>query len=295
MELPWKNQELEDRVEQLEASLKEKKQEIEKLEQMLEAEEERRSELARKKQDAEEKLNRLEDRLEGLEDTSEEEESSGLEFNDISFQKFKSSIEKLESIDSPERDMVSIYSPGKVSGHSDLSDIRNSLPEEVLTPMLNEEKIAAFYVEELGLFCFRLRPFFPQKIHISEKFDVEGLKDFIEEDKHWALVSRGDSRIFTEKDGEFEEVERINDRVNRQHGKGGFSQGRFERKRDEQVEQHLQKLGEKLEGLENLYILGDKALSKELPGTYLGGFDPNSSPLQNFYRPRSLKKSGLTG
>jgi predicted nucleic acid-binding Zn-ribbon protein len=294
MKLPWKNQKLEEEKETLEEKIEEQENQIEKLENMLEAEKDRRSNLAREKQEAEEKLNRLKDKVEGLKDNSNnEEKSSVLEFRDVNFQKFQNSLEKLGSLKSPEKDMVSIYSPERLSNHSELSDIKNSLPEEKLRPLLNEEKISVFYTENLGIFCFKLRPFFHEKFSTGRKFELEGLKEFVKNDKHWALISRGESKIYAEKNGGFEEIDMIKDRVNSQHGKGGFSQARFERKRNEQVQKHLENVNEEIEGLENIYLLGDKTLCKDLSGEYLGGFDPNSSPLENFYRPRRLKTSSL--
>lgn len=294
MELPWKNQELKDRVEELETSLEEKQEKLQKLQDMLEAEKDRRSDLAREKQEAEEKINRLNDKLEGLKSNQAEEETpQNLEFDDIGLNIFREALEKLKGIKSSKKDLVTVFSPGKLSGHSEISGIRNSLPEEKLNPLLDQENLIVFYTESLGLFCFKSKPFFNERFEVDKQFKIEELLDLIEKKKYWALISRGESKIFSEKSGKFEEVERITDRVNRQHGKGGFSQGRFERKRDEQVEQHLENVEEELQELEGLYLLGDEALCQDLPGEYLGGFDPNSSPVENFYSPRRLKNSTL--
>lgn len=295
MKLPWRKiSELENEKEELEASISEKQEQIEKLQDMLEAEKDRRSKLAREKQEAEEKLNHLRDKIEGLKtDQQDEEDETGSEFKSISIEDFKDSLDKLGSFKSDKKDFLTVYSPGKLSNHQDISDIRNSIPEEELRPLLNQENLLIFYDRNLGVFCFKLRAFFDERFEVSNMFYTGEIVDFVKKEKYWALVSRGESKVFSESDGDYEEIERITDRVNSQHGKGGFSQGRFERKRDEQVDQHLDNVEQKLEGLENLYLLGDKALCKELPGNHLGGFDPNSSIIQNFYRPRRLKNSDL--
>mgnify|MGYP002763041299 CR=1 FL=1 len=67
-------------------------------------------------------------------------------------------------------------------------------------------------------------------------------------------------------------------RVDNQQKKGGFSQRRIERKRDEQLEAHIEKTEELLEEFEDVNLLGNKKLCKDLQGEYLGGFDSSRSP-----------------
>lgn len=291
MKLPWENTELKEKIEQLEASIEEKNEEIKKLESMLEAEKERRKKHTREKQEAQEKVNRLEDQLEGLEDTEKEETNSEIKSESLSFDSFRSGLVKLDSIESNKKDLITVYSPEKLSNHSELQQIKNSLPDEVLRPLMNTESLILFYDPDLGLTTFKVNSFYEEKFRVSNSFEVEELLDFISSKKNWALVSRGDTKIYREGNGEFEEIESLKSRINRQHGKGGFSQGRFERKRDEQVQQHIDQVQETLEDLENIHILGEKGLCKDLPGKYVAGFDPNSSVLNNFYRPRRLKIS----
>ena len=289
MKLPWKNTELKDRIDELEASIEEKSREVEKLENMLEAEKERRKKHTREKQEAQEKVNRLEDRLEGLKQTEQTESRQEIKSESLSFESFKSGLKKISSISSDRDYLITVYSPGKLSDHSELQQIKNSLPDKILMPLMNKEGIILFYDPDLGLTVFKLNSFYEEKFAVSNGFEVEELLEFISAEKNWALVSRGDTKIYREKNGEYEEVKALKSRVNRKHGKGGFSQGRFERKRDEQINQHIDQVQEAVKDLKNLYIMGEKGLCKDLPGKYVSGFDPNSSVLNNFYRPRRLK------
>ena len=295
MELPWKKAErLEQEKEELETQIQDSKEEIKKLENMLESEKDRRSKLSREKQEAEKKVNQLQDKLETLqtqENKASNEESSENLFTDISFENSRSALEKLKQIESPDEDLITVYSPGKLSEHSQLTDIRNSIPEDVLKPLNQKKGLIIFYSEDLGVFCFKITSFYSEKFDLKERFVVRPLIDFLEAEKVFAFVSRGDTRIMREKRGNLELVEHVKDRVNRKHGKGGFSQGRFERKRDEQIQSHIENVESELQKLENVYLLGDEALCSELSGEHLGGFDPNSSDLENIYGLGRLKTS----
>ena len=293
MKLPWENPELEDKVEKLQASIEEKDQKIEKLENMLKAEKDRRKKHTRQKQEAEEKINRLEDRLEGLKEkeVTEKKEVSGVKNQNLELDSFLSSLEKLGSIKAEDSELLTVYSPGKLSNHSRIQDIKSTIPEEKLEELLNLEKLLIFYDPDLGLSVFKSTPFYDERFTVDKSFEVDELLNFVSQEKTWVLVSRGETRIYSEKNGEVEKLEEVKSRVNSKHGKGGFSQGRFERKRDEQVDQHLDQVKEKLKELENIYLLGEESLCKDLPGQRLGGFDSNLSPLENFYRPRRLKIS----
>lgn len=287
MRLPWKKQqrieELQDRIE----SLEEEKQELEK---RFKREKERRSRLASEKQEAQEELNRLKDKIRSLEDDNgEEEEKQELEREELGFDRAYRILEKLASIESPEDDLVTVFSPGKVQEVEDLRGLKNAVNLEQLEFLREARSFVAFLDQDFFQLALKTRPFFSGEWELGDGFEVSPVIDFIEGEKVWALVSAGETRIFREKAGEVEELETVKSRVDRQHGKGGFSQDRFERKRDEQVQQHLEEVEEALEGLENVYLLGERSLCQQLPGEYLGGFDPNASGPEQFYQFQLLK------
>jgi len=295
MELPWKKAgKLRDEKEKLEAQLDEKNEKIDRLENMLEAEEERRSDLSREKQEAEEQLSKLKDKVQNLESTEPQKRETAEtkpEFAEINFEAFKSALQKLGSIKSDKNDLITVYSPEKLANHSQITEIRNSLPENILRPLNQKKGLIIFYSDSLGLFCFKLRSFFSEKFSVAPTYKAEYLIEALETEKIFALVLRGDTRIVKERDGKIELVEHVKDRVNRKHGKGGFSQGRFERKRDEQIEMHIENVEAELKPFDTAYLLGDEALCQKLPGEHLGGFDPNSSDLSNLYGLQKLKTS----
>lgn len=298
MKLPWnKNTGKDPEKEKLETKLEEKQEKIRKLQNMLEAEKKRRSKLAKEKQDAEEKLNRLKDKIEGIKSTENAETNvesdTKVNFEGLDFADLKDSLEKLGTVKSQEKDLITVYSPRKLSEHSQITDIKNSIPEKILSPLMDKKSLILFYTDNLGLSCFKVNSFYREDLRIEDKFLVNPLIDFMDTEKYWTLISRGDSKVFKEENGTINEIENFKNRVNRQHGKGGFSQGRFERKRDEQIQSHLQNVKTGLKELdsENLYILGEKDLCSSLPGKYVSGFDPNQSDLKNFYQALRLKTS----
>lgn len=288
MELPWnKRKRLEKERDELSKKIQEIEKERDKYREKLEAEEERRSRLSKEKQEAQEKLNKLEDKLNNDNQSDKERK----EKNDIKFEKpqvmeVKRILEKLNSIKSPEEDLVSIHSSKRFSDLPDMKGLKNTLNSEDYSRVSSEKSFAAFIDGELFSIVIKSRPFFQPNWKLGETFEVSELTDFIEKEKHWALVSTGETKIFNEQDGKVKEVDRVTTRVDNQQKKGGFSQGRFERKRDEQVEEHVEKTKEMIEDFENLKLLGNKKLCKELPGDYLGGFDsskdPGSKLLYNF-------------
>jgi hypothetical protein len=95
-------------------------------------------------------------------------------------------------------------------------------------------------------------------------------------------VSAGETKILRESCGDFEIVEHVKSRVDRKHSQGGYSQGRFERKREEQIENHLDRVEELLP--DGALLMGEKGLCDRLPGRHVGGFDRNRSLKDELYK-----------
>lgn len=266
----------------LETELKEKKEKIEELKnenenyrERFEAEKERRSKLSTEKQEAEKKLKKLEQRLQNTNKHSKKEENKKREASklDSSFEEVKKGLEKIKSIKSDEKDLITIY--GSSGDFQDVKALKNSVSSKIFREVESEENFVLFTDEGFFNWILETRPFFETSWRRGNSFDVSKLLDFIEKEKYWILASMGETKIFREASGDFEEVERVKTRVNRKQKKGGFSQGRFERKRDEQVRDHVKKVNEKLEDLneEEIYVLGDRRLCQDIEAGYLGGFD----------------------
>ncbi|MFB6147793.1 MAG: Vms1/Ankzf1 family peptidyl-tRNA hydrolase, partial [Candidatus Nanohaloarchaea archaeon] len=145
------------------------------------------------------------------------------------------------------------------------------------------ESFVAFLDPDREPVFLETRPFFDAEWMLDGSFHVSPLMEFIDEQKTWALVSAGETHIYREESGEYEELDVVKSRVDREHSKGGFSQDRFERKREEQVEQHLEEVEKVLQDYGKVYLLGEKRLCEQLPGERLGGFDPNRKKPEVFY------------
>lgn len=283
---PWKD---DGREEELEARIEELEEERDRYIQRFEAEKERRSELSRKKQEAEEELNRLKDKLRSRKATgTEKEDESGVEAEKASFENVMELVSRLGDIEAEERDLLTVY------GHSlqdieDLKGLQNSLAKSDYNVLVSRENFVAFLDSGFIKFAVLTRSFFEQGWTLGTGFDTGKFMEAVDEEKTWVLVSAGETRVYRESGGEYEEIETVKTRVDSSHTQGGFSQGRFERKRSEQVEEHLDAVEEVIGDMENVKLLGEESLCKELPGEHLGGFDPNSGPLEAFYNFRVLR------
>lgn len=297
MKLPWKeDEEMKKKIEELEQKIEDLEEEKNKFKNQYEAEQERRSELATKKQKAEEKLNRLKNKYQDLKnkyDADNEEETDEEERKSVSkqldFREGFNFLKKMESITSPEQDLVTVYSPTDVEDAEDFRGLKSSVSKNRFQLLQDEDAFIAFLDEEAFDFKLKTRPFFRSDWFNSENFLVGRAISFIEKEKIWVQVAAGETKIFKEQSGEFEQIDTVKSRVDRDHSKGGFSQGRFERKRDEQIDKHLDQVTEVLEMYDEVYLLGERSLCAEVAGEYLGGFDPNKSPLESFYNFRLVK------
>jgi len=284
VKLPW-NTDKEKRIQELEKKIEDLEEKRQKLENQYHAEKDRRSKLSREKQEAEEKLNRLKDKVEGLKgekEQEEREERKGLE--SIGFEQAYQLMEKLSTLEGRKEEFVTVYCPGKFEDFDRRKDLKNSVDKKDFEHLSGKKSFTAFMDEDLGSWMLETRPFFTQKLEIDENFDVSGLLSFIEEEKIWVLLSAGNTKIFREEQGKFEEIEALNSRIEEKHSKGGFSQGRFERKREEQIRQYMDEVKDFVEGLDGeVFLLGDQRFCEEVPGKRLGGFDPNRGRPDQFY------------
>jgi len=292
MKLPWAgDSEKEKELEELRQEVEELKEEKEKYREQRTAEKERRTKISTEKQEAQEKLNKLENKLRNYE-SIEEEEETGLTYKweKPRFEQLKKNLEKLSSVESPEEDLVSVFSPGKTEKLPDLKGLKNSLTKTTYSRISSEKSYIAFMDESFFQVILKSREFFDPDWLLDTEFNVEKLLNFIESEKYWALVSADRTRVFEEQGGYFEEVEDLKTRVENQQKKGGFSQGRFERKRDEQIDEHLERTENVLEDLENVKLLGERSLCNEVSGEYLGGFDSSKSPGPDMFYNFQLKE-----
>jgi hypothetical protein len=295
MKLPWIGEDKDQRIQVLKEKISELEEEKEKLENQYEAEKERRSKLASEKQRAEEERNRLKDRLEGkdLEKIEEKYEEPRVEWVELNFTDFRKGLEKLDSIESPDEDLITVLSPRKVENVPDLKGLKNSLDSDSYEKISSEESFAAFMDNDFLDVVIKTRPFIQPEWSLDSGFNADRILDFIETEKHWALVSANETEVYRERNGQWEKVKELKNRVEKQQKKGGYSQGRFERKREEQIQQHLDQTREILGDFTNVKLLGEKSYCEDLPGDYLGGFDSSRPAGPDLFYNFQLKRANI--
>jgi len=293
MKLPWdkteKIQELEKEKKQLQQKIEELEDEKESYRERFEAEKERRSKLSAEKQKTEEEINKLQQKLENSsEETKETKEISNVEREEISLEEARRILEKFSTIQSPENDLITVYSPEDIGELADQQGLKGSVSKQNYNFMSEDSSFAAFMDEDFLGIKLKTRPFFKPEWKLKEEFDTSRISSFIEEEKEWAAVSAGETTIFQEKNGEILEKKEVSSRVDSKQKKGGFSQGRFERKRQEQIDEHVRMVEEKIG--EDTFLVGEKSLCKKLPGTYLGGFNGDREFVDALYNFRLILK-----
>ncbi|MFC4447755.1 Vms1/Ankzf1 family peptidyl-tRNA hydrolase [Halorussus aquaticus] len=258
------------------------------LERQLEAEEERRAEAATARQEAEQRVNQLEDRVTELEDRVERTES-GDGGADLDFR----------GVGGPRRSAAESASPGVETVRGDrLAEVLSRLEsvetdsEGALTAMvegdgdLPEEVETAFgdhaalvgraapclaVTDDAGLVSAALAP------PVAPDPFAEW-SDGFRLDREWflptgtfalALVRSDLFALGTYEGRERRDFEGFESDVKSDHSKGGFSQGRFERRRDAQIDEHLDECEAAIEAVladsaaDRLYVVGQRTLLGE--------------------------------
>ena len=233
--------ELKDRIEELE-------EEKRHLQRRADAEEERRSEAARKRQEAAAEVNRLEDRIEGLEERIER--LSATDGVEVSFR-------GTETLRGDRRDDVlarldsfGTSAEGALTAMvtDDVPDaLRNRLGER--TALVTRAAPCLVCTDDAGLVAAALAPPTPPApfVEWSDSFRIDR-SWFAPVEPTWVALVRSDLFALGVYDGDaVTPVDDIESDVRATHSKGGFSQARFERRRDQQVEEHLARARDALE------------------------------------------------
>jgi peptide subunit release factor 1 (eRF1) len=253
---------LKERIDELE-------EETESLRNQLDAESERRADAVSARQQAEERVNRLEDRIAELRDRVERAGES-----DDDAPTFRG----VESLRGERRDEV-------------LSRLRSfeTGPEGALTAMVDEEvpvgvrdalgdraslvaraSPCLVVADDAGLLAALLRPPLAPApfVEWSDSFRVDPAWFRPEGRLTFGLLRSDLFALGVYEDGERRELETVESDVMGTHSKGGFSQDRFERRRDEQIRAHLDACREVLDGRtpETLVLVGER--------TVLDDFEP---------------------
>lgn len=254
--------ELKERIEELE-------EEKRHLERQLEAEQDRRREAVADRQDAEERVNRLEDRiadlegrLEAVDDDDEERDVGPAHTADLHGERLREVLARLESVGTgPESALTTALTEG-----GDLPEALSGLPG-VRVGAVRRVTPCVVCADDAGLVRVALAP------PITPDPFLEWADGF-RLDREWFLPAGQFALALVRADlfavGTYEDDERVTfdgfeSDVRDNHSKGGYSQARFERLRDEQIDDHLTQCREGLSEVDSnrLYVTGDRHLIGE--------------------------------
>jgi peptide subunit release factor 1 (eRF1) len=246
---------LKERVAELEA-------ENESLAAQLDAERERRAEVSTARQEAEERVNHLEDRVTELEDRVERAESdeSDLSFRgraELRGERLGEVLRRLRSLETEPEGALTAFVDGDAP-----EAVREALGERATLA----ERAAPCLVcaDDEGLVSVALTP--PVS---PEPFTEWGEGFYLEE--AWfrptgrtavSLVRADTFALGVYEGSEQVAFEGFSADVKSDHSKGGFSQGRFERRRDAQIAEHVENCEEALENVdaERLFLVGERTV-----------------------------------
>ncbi|ELZ56858.1 MULTISPECIES: Vms1/Ankzf1 family peptidyl-tRNA hydrolase [Halorubrum] len=255
------------------AELKERIEELEEekrhLERRAEAEEERRSDAVADRQRAEERVNELEHRIESLEERLDRAEGTeeSLEFRrvtDLRGARVADVLDRFRAVESDDPEgLLTAYVPDADALPATVADwfgdraglIRRAAPAVVLAD--DTGAVSAALTPPIG----------------PDPFD--GWDDAFRLDESWFrptgrfafAVVRSDTFAL----GVYEGDERVafegfTSEVKSAHSKGGFSQGRFERRRDGQIDDHLDRANDALadvseaEDVDRVIAVGERSV-----------------------------------
>ncbi|WP_339104843.1 Vms1/Ankzf1 family peptidyl-tRNA hydrolase [Haloterrigena salinisoli] len=270
------------------ASLKERIDELEEKNERLrnryEAESERRSEAATARQDAEERVNRLEDRIAQLEGELEQLEGheagrSVRRRERLRGSRLEAVVDRLTSFRTgPEGALTAILREDE-GGETLVEefDVDLETPLGDRAALVDEATPCVLCLDDAGLIAAALEPpAMPDpdpgsdsRVAWDDRFALE---------REWFLPTGRYALALVRTDlfalGAYEDGDRVDYRgfesdVKGNHSKGGFSQARFERIRDDQIDDHLERCREALaddvgDDIERLYLVGQRGVVETL-------------------------------
>ncbi len=251
---------LKERIEALEA-------EQERLENQLSAEERRRKQATTEKQDAQRTVNKLEDRITQLEDQVDRLQSGETTISvrretTLVGDRLDEILSRLSSVRTGSEGALSAY---VADGHDLPREVREALGERAA--LVSRAAPCLTLADDAGLVGVCLRP------PVSPESFTEWADSFTV-DRNWfqprgrytlALVRSDLFAMGTYEGDQRTAFHGFDSQLKSQHSKGGFSQARFERLRDEQIDDHLDRCKTALEERETdrLFVVGERSVLGE--------------------------------
>jgi peptide subunit release factor 1 (eRF1) len=252
------------------AELKERiadlEEEREHLQRQLEAEQERRTDAASARQEAEERVNRLEDRIADLEGQLDrtDDADAHLEFRrteELHGDRLDAVLDRLGSVETgPEGVLTAYVGTGNVP-----DEVREAFSEHAA--LVERAAPCLAVADDAGLLSATLSVPNPPAPFASWGDSVDIEREWFQPvGSHAVALVRSDLFAMAEYEGrERTGFVGFDSDLKSQHSKGGFSQARFERLRDEQIETHVERCLEALDErtADRLFVVGERTVLDE--------------------------------
>lgn len=254
---------------ELKAEIEELEERCERLQAQAESAKESRAEAVSARQDAEREVNRLEDRITELEDKLSKHDDEG---GDLSFRseeeargdRLREVADRLRSVETSREGALTAY----VDDGDDIpSEVREQLGDR--TPLVARAAPCLVCADDAGLVASALSlPAAPDAFtEWADGFRV---------DPEWVrpvgrvcfgLIRSDLFAVGVYEEGEQVAFEGFESDVMNDHSKGGFSQARFERRRDSQIEEHVEESRDALaafvDEVDRVVLTGDRRILGE--------------------------------
>ena len=262
--------ELKAEIADLEAELADLEAEREVLERKLEGAERRRKQAVTERQEAQRRVNRLEDRVEQLEDTvdrlrSDETTLSVRRETTLRGRRLAEVLARLESVETGPQGALTAY---VADGHDIPREVREAFGER--TALVSRAAPCLALADDAALVAVCLRVPVPPEpfVEWADRFHID--REWCQPRGRYTLaLVRSDLFAMGTYDGdERTAFHGFDSELKSQHSKGGFSQARFERLRDEQIDDHLGRCLAALDERETdrLFVVGERSVLGEFMG-----------------------------
>ena len=286
----FNRKELEKKIEILQARINELEPENKLLSTRLSKQEVRAKKAVSDKQEADLALKKAEKRIDNLEYTLDNLKEETQKTDDLTFKRAVTLtnaqscdlLSQIGSIRSRNEDLVTVYLRPNES-FTDLNGFNIELEQDVKYLMQRIESptgMALFYdMKRLGMVPKIMTPPFPigeSRWKLDRVFDTTQLQELLERNQVFCilLAHAGESFIGISNRETFIDYKIVRSSVKEKHTKGGWSQRRFERLRDEDIKHHAEKARAVFEALVDDYkdelkmvvASGEHNLVKEITG-----------------------------
>ena len=254
----------------------------------MEAEEERRGEAARKRQEAEKRVNELETRVTELEDrlerAAEREGEASVDFRGTETLRPNRRDEVLARLRSLETEREGALSAFVADDGEVPEAVADALGDRA--PLVRRAAPTLVYRDDAGLVSCALDPALEPEpfCEWDDSFRVEDAWFRPTGRFAFGLVRSGTFAVGVYEGDERVSLETVRTDVMDEHDKGGFSQARFERLREEQIDEHLDECREALSGLpddlDRVVLVGERGVVKRMEAfaEYTAGSDATGKP-----------------